>query len=368
MSSVPPQTAPEALIADYFERLLEAFEQAANASGGALAFDASVANRQLAVRYSGAGLGRVFTPALAHLGESPASALCGPALRIYCWETELSGVPLPPPPWHWPDSGEAQQHVVLPASAQRFRLHVTREYEELTLYDTATLRAVVWARDANKLPAYYHAAPFLKVFGWWGDGEGLHLVHAACVGEAGTGLLLAGRGGSGKSTTSLLGLMAGMQFVSDDYCLLESPATTAPTAHCLFSSGKLLRSHLENFPRLARVAVSPPEDGFDKKVIYAHEHFPDQVSPRLRIGAIVLPRVAHLEQCAVTPASFADALKALAPSTLFQLRATDSRSFRAMAALTRKVPCRHLELGRDFAEIPHCLRSILTSLLKESQL
>jgi hypothetical protein len=59
------------------------------------------------------------------------------------------------------------------------------------------------------------------------------------------------------------------------------------------------------------------------------------------------------------PISPVEALKALAPSTLFQLIGASQKDLRAMAELVRKVPCYRLELGTDLAAIPRAIEQLL---------
>lgn len=47
------------------------------------------------------------------------------------------------------------------------------------------------------------------------------LVHGACIGRNGTGVLMCARGGGGKSTLSVLAMLRGFEFVSDDYLIVE---------------------------------------------------------------------------------------------------------------------------------------------------
>ena len=173
-------------------------------------------------------------------------------------------------------------------------------------------------------------------------------------------MLLAGKGGSGKSTTALLCLEAGLRYVSDDYCLLEPGER--PRAHCLYNTGKLQRDHLTRFPALAQKAVDPHSDQFEKKVIFVHQHYPDRLANALPLRAIFLPYVSgesdhHLRQVAPEVA-----LRGLAPSTLFQLSAPSREHLRIMAGLTRQLPCYQLALGTDFASIPAFIRNHIDSL------
>lgn len=54
----------------------------------------------------------------------------------------------------------------------------------------------------------------------WGRKNGLLMLHGAAVGVDGKGVIIAGKGGAGKSTLSVACLMAGMDFVGDDYFML----------------------------------------------------------------------------------------------------------------------------------------------------
>src|SRR5690606_7936890 len=157
---------------------------------------------------------------------------------------------------------------------------------------------------------------------WWSGPQRLHVLHSGCVGTDDGAVLLAGRGGSGKSTTALLCLEAGLRYVSDDYCLLEPGSP--PVAHCLYNSGKLHRDHIGRFPALRARAVDPNPDKFEKPVIFVHQHYPDQVAGRLPLRAVVLPQVTAQEETRWERISPGEALRGLAPSTIFQMPTQDA--------------------------------------------
>lgn len=52
------------------------------------------------------------------------------------------------------------------------------------------------------------------------------LIHGACVGLDGKGVLLCARGGAGKSTLTVTSLFKGFEFVSDDYMVLRKEGDT----------------------------------------------------------------------------------------------------------------------------------------------
>ena len=59
--------------------------------------------------------------------------------------------------------------------------------------------------------------------------------------------------------------------------------------------------------------------------------------------------------------SAAEALRGLAPSTLFQMPADDVRAFRVMAGLVRQLPCFRLHLGLELDQIAPAVRSLLSN-------
>jgi len=69
---------------------------------------------------------------------------------------------------------------------------------------------------------YWKSALFPSLLGIVGPSVGLTSLHSACVSWKGKGLLLAGRGGAGKSTLSLALAQAGMDFLSDDRTLVRN--------------------------------------------------------------------------------------------------------------------------------------------------
>lgn len=71
---------------------------------------------------------------------------------------------------------------------------------------------------------------------------GIDMIHGATLGNSSVGVLLAGRGGSGKSTLVSAGVRHGWATTGDDFLLLNtgiSPETT-PRVHAAFQTAKLV--------------------------------------------------------------------------------------------------------------------------------
>ena len=116
----------------------------------------------------------------------------------------------------------------------------------------------------------------------------LQLMHAGAVGYADGGVLLAGKSGSGKSTTALACLASDLLFASDDYVCV---ATTAqPWVHSLYSTAKLVPGNLSRFPELSGKLSNPDRLTTEKAMVNVHAHFPAKVLSGFPIRAILLPR------------------------------------------------------------------------------
>jgi hypothetical protein len=334
-----------------------AFANAAGRAGGPIIDSRRLAGRTARFTFGGDGLRSVVLRALAHL--APASDGVAADLEVSCWDSADTGVALPQPLWNWPAASEPMR-IVLPAGARSFRLFVTPNRDGLILFDVERRKAVFWSSDARRLPSHWHGSPLLSLFHWWSATQGLHLLHAGCVGGDAGGVLLVGRGGSGKSTTALLALLAGLRYVSDDYCLLQTGSP--PIAHSLYGTGKLHRDHLVRFPPLAAHAVDPMPDEFGKPIVFVREHFPDQIAERMPLRTVVLPRTAAAPRTRLQRISGSEALRGFAPSTLFQLPELHARTFPAMAALVRDLPCFRLDVGTDWEAVAPSLRALIEDL------
>jgi hypothetical protein len=198
-----------------------------------------------------------------------------------------------------------------------------------------------WVPDAQTLPWYERAAPFRTLLHWSLSTRSVHLMHAAAVSTEAGGVLLVGRGGSGKSTTALLCAAAGFAYAGDDYV-----AMNGKRAHALYRSAKVEAASVSMLPHLS-LAIAPQRG--EKGVALLAD-----VASSLPIVAIVAPRVTG-GTSRIARTSAAHALRALAPTTLFQLRDDSARSLAAMGSLARALPSWSLDLGDDHAAIPELI-------------
>ena len=216
--------------------------------------------------------------------------------------------------------------------------------------------------DARDLPHYVRAAPLPHAVAPLLAPHGLHLMHAACVGLPGLGgVLLTGRGGSGKSTTALTCLRDGWQYVGDDYVVVD-PA--AATAHRLYATGKVDPAHLAQRPQFlpAAATVAPDPSGNDKSIAMLLPGLDALLVHTLPVRAVVRCRVAHQPATTWRRIPAGEALLALAPSTLLQLPTGRANPLAAMAGLVRDVPTCELSVGTELDGISPAIEAMLTSL------
>lgn len=338
---------------DFFAQACDAFDTASR-TAGATEHCLCVAGRPVCIRIAGAGMAS-FLPALAHLQTCGDLTLTAPSLTLCLWDSQSTGTPMPPPPWR-------SEHYRLRGEIADYNNECVRTVFDLGrgmfyMIDLQRGLALAWTRDAAQVPAYEMAAPMLPIWNAWLGHHGDMLVHAAAVGRPEGGVLLAGKGGSGKSTTALACLNSPLGYLADDACIVTGG--DAPRIHSLFCTGRVLRDNLHRVPHMqvAFDRISPDED---KVICLLTRHFDAKLLRDCPLRAILLPVITHETETRVQPAPAVAVMKALAPSTLFHLGAVAGpRDAARMAGLSRQVPGFHLLLGNRMSDVPAALDRFL---------
>ncbi len=280
-----------------------------------------------------------LTPALEHLRVSKVP---NPELTIHIWDCESTGSELPSVPEEDKDTFPGKKEK---ADTNLFlRMNVGPGI--VNAFDKNSGTAFYCARTARNFPQAEAGAPFVKIFSWWARGNGLKLIHAAALGTPLGGVLLAGKGGSGKSTAALSSLApdSGLLYLSDDYCLVR---LFPLYVYSLYGTGKISRSDLPKVPHLKGAQSTLPLEDSGKELFFIRQKFPEKLSPYLPLRAIFVPRISGGEESSLEPASRAEALKALAPSTMFQLPGSRGRDLQDLAEFVKNLPCYVLNAGSD---------------------
>ena len=323
-------------------RLAAVFDDA-SARTGVVERRITVAGRPVLLRFAGEGMEAAVMPAFGHLPATTAP----PELTVQIWDSASSGTRLPALPMMPIEIGS----LVIPAlrrGALSFAYQATEKTASMLDSDAAIgLFAVA---DAAAMHGYERGSPLRAVLNWWLEGCGTPFVHSAAVARAGRpGVMLTGRGGSGKSTTSVACQRAGLAYAGDDYVAVTIGAEgVPPSTHSLYRSAKLDRRHAFLLPSVANPGES------DKAV-----GFLDPVSPGFPLAGVVLPRVTGSPGSSWTSTSAGRALFALGPASVLQLPGGGEATFHTVAALARRLPCFRLELGTELDGVVTAMEEIL---------
>ena len=335
----------------YFARLRDRFADAAAAAGGAILRDFVIGGFRARLAFAGPALVSRITPAVAHLARPLAEA---PAVTVHLWDSASTGTTMPPPAWEAADFVARGQ--IRGYGEGRILAAFHHGSTALSMLDVEASMGLFWARDATTLPDYERAAPLRALLGWWIERRGGHLVHAAAVGTANAGVLIAGRGGSGKSTTALLCADAGFHYLGDDYVLLDSGPP--PVVHSVYRSAKLDATQAGRLSRLAPLIANPDRAPGDKALVFVDAEFAP-CAESLPLRAILLPRVTGRPRTTVRRVSPAAALIGLAPSTIFQQPGAGAGALAFLGEFVQRLPAYALDLGTDLAEIPRVIHALL---------
>jgi hypothetical protein len=335
--------------------LLEtAFVRARDTHPAALGqFDVGIAGLRLRVEVVGTDLAATMRRAFSHLILPAAGAQ--PDLTISVWDETATGVKVPgqfSPERRRNDDVE----IILKISADGRYVCEQRDLS-VSWLDTVSNRIVGCVSSAHYQYLDERARPYHKLISAWLDERGIQFVHAGLIGSGDTGVLFVGNGGAGKSTSSVACLRAGLGYLGDDFVGIENNEGSY-TGHGLFSSCLLNVDHLHRFPDLKRHAVPAHQDFEDKSILYLADVYPETLRRSVPIAAVMLPRVVRREETTYRRASKAEALFAIAPTSVMFLPRPSHKAFDRVAELVERVPAYWLELGSNVDRIPDAVRAL----------
>ncbi len=339
----------------FFDRVYELYEKAEAASGTTVDRFYCIGGLKIRLRFAGTALIPYMTPALGHLETEPFS---DPALTVCLWDSTSTTTVMPPPPWqrnqHHPKRGEIHGY-------NSDRIHTSFQWGAfaLSLLDSDRNLGIYWVETTEQIPYWEKGSPLRTILNVWMSKRGIGLVHAGAVGLPSGGVLLVGKGGSGKSTTALTCLNSELFYASDDYSLI-SPEPT-PMVFSIYNTGKKNANDVDRLPFLAQ-AISNRDRLSDEKALYfINQHFPEKILTKSPIRAVLIPRITGKTDTSLTATSAAAALTSLVPSTMIQLPGSGKEACQIMMQVLQKVPSYYLELGTDLEQIPQVIFHLITT-------
>lgn len=355
-------TMPSSDITQLFESSWAAFTTAWQQSSTAQSVWLTVGGSVIQLSFATATVRAQFLPALAHL-MVPAQGKA--TFEIAIWDSASTGVPMVPAPWT-ADDYLARGEIRGVAADDVVQVAYHPGSSILSMFHRGEKKALVWMANIEECPYYEQAAPLRTILHWWSAAQGQQLVHGAAIGTEEGAVLITGKGGSGKSTTALSALVAGMLYLGDDYVLC---ALSECTAHVfsIYNSAKIDRNTLKflalsphllhNRDRFLDEAQQGAEP--EKGVLLGQEHFPDQLCASLPLRALIVPKITGEAVARLQPLKPTQAFIALAPTTVFQLPGAQQAALAFLRRLVVQLPCYQLQLGRDLPQAHALIRSLL---------
>jgi hypothetical protein len=330
----------------------ETLHRAARTSGIKQDHFFAIAGRRVKLTFTSTALAAQLTPALEHVRVEPGAA----DLEVGLWEG--ADEPAPPLPAAWEQARYFPRGRVPGMEHPNLRLVVFPGLGSLSLVDLASNRGWYCATEAARVTYWESAAPLRNLLHAWLARRGAFVLHGAAIGTEHGAVLLVGRGGSGKSTTSLLGVTAGMHYLGDDCCLGEM-LNGQPFVHAFYSSAKVCNDALPRLNGFHARLGNPNRLPEEKAVFFLAGTHDSQLPQRLPLGAILLPQVTVDRPVRMERVSPGMALAALSPSTMMQLADADQHDLAFHAALVKSVPAFRLSLNGDHAAILDTMKGLL---------
>ena len=312
-----------------------------------------VADTLVRLEFAGPQLVPHFLPALSHLVvEAHREA----DVTFCLWDSESTGVDMIPPPCPWECFTDRGDIWGMTSDAVRSAFHWIEC--SLNLFHVERRQALYWVQSDAGLPFWAKASPLRTLFHWWMEQNGKHLLHAAAVGTGDAAILITGKGGSGKSTSALACLEAGMQYVADDYLIVQSDPEAR--AFSLYSTAKLNSDQVDRFPALRHLVTNEQYLGNEKAVIHLYPERAAQVSRSLPLAAVVTPTFADGEaETTFAPVPREALQRAAAFTTMTQLPHAGRPMHAFIESLIAGLPALTMRLGSNVAAVPDAIRALL---------
>ncbi len=340
-----------------FDSLSKAFARALSARPDELvARTFRIAGEVATVRVVGRALAAELLSPFAHLAlvDAGVDAQTHSMLRVDAWDQHATqvacdAVPVDP---------EASNLGIVIRSRNGRHVRLERPLSSMWL-DLEGPRMIGWFADARLISIEERSKPFYRLLCLWLAARGITMIHSGAIKRNGKGVLLTGKGGAGKSTSVLSALLAGFEFVGDDYVGLRATLGGPCTVSSLFSTCSIHIDRTSSFPSLRALMPPPNHTDEEKLVIRLGEAFRDRMVGATSISAILLPRLVAGSMPSLQPASRVDALRALAPSSILLMPNGSAEAFGAISNLVDSVPAYWLDLAGPIESVPSTIAAFI---------
>jgi hypothetical protein len=232
----------------------------------------------------------------------------------------------------------------------------------LQFYDPATGSGIEALVRPGQFPPWVASFPLRNFFHWAYQGIGWRIIHAGTLAIDGQGVMLVGKGGSGKSGTTLAGIVAGLDSAGDDYLAVEN----GDEGVYAYPVMKLMKQDTRGLERLGLDPVAPvvgPLNWQSKHEFDFEDLGCGRRASKVDLRAILLPRIADAPRTVISPAPSRTAMMEMAPNNLQQLPDGWRKGLAFTATIARRLPAFHLDLSNDPHEIAGTIADFIEGAL-----
>lgn len=191
--------------------------------------------------------------------------------------------------------------------------------------------------------------------------RGVFTFHATALEYQGSGVLIPGFSGRGKTTSFLSLLRSGYRYLSDDhpfFRVTESGVELLPYPLKI----NVTDQTISFFHELRNAPPSVMRAGIPKRYFYAEDLYPNPLGQPCTPAIILFPSVVDAPYSCLEPLSKKLALEMILPHSLLVYEPDVAREeFKALARLIQQTDCYRLHFGRDVVDLPW----LVTPLLKK---
>lgn len=274
-----------------------------------------------------------------------------PKFDIYVIHGGLSSEPIDG--WKRFERDASEERKLLTYSNNGKHILYNHESKILSGYDSQNKKAYYYIPSLDMLPFYEKAAPMRMIFHHFAQENEMILVHGAAIAIDGRGILMAGRGGSGKTTTAICAALGGFDYLGDDYVILD---TESKVIYSLYSSSKIRWDSEKLLPELGALAINSKNE--DKGYFFMNE-INDRAKKSIRLYVVVIPQIGG-EEPSYLRTSGINALRVLSSSTIFQMPGSGRSTLQSISKAIRNVPAYEMVLS----SCPEDNNKKLTELVK----
>jgi hypothetical protein len=336
----------------YFDQVLLLFHSLSSYHTDQL----SLAGRSIHLCTPSMGLRDRLLPSLEHLVDT--GILNQPDLTIWYAEDKDLHQKLKAPPWY----GFNAQGYNETICQDDIQLFFQPWQTQLFLYSRSKKIGIYWVQQTNEVPWWECTFSFRILFHFWTRDLPAQLVHAGAMAKDGTGVLITGQSGSGKSTSCLNLLRAGYDYLGDDYVWIELSEQT--TVYSLYQTAKIEAENLkERFLDWKPYITNKADYQQQKAIFHIRNLFPSAGIHSSRIKAILLPKVFDQNRTRFIKVSPSNALMAMAPTTLHHLPHNRQISYQKLMKISSSLPSYQWQLGADKEQFTESFHEFLNNEL-----